>query len=120
MIKGFFNGMIGDDVSRHIVGADDYAMRAPRQKKVSPRMLSLIFLGTSASVPSVDRNHPSLLIEAAATALWSILERAHSAKTTPQRRWLPQARSDPADAWPFRSCAGNTRSVLDPQAAPEP
>jgi glyoxylase-like metal-dependent hydrolase (beta-lactamase superfamily II) len=30
-----------------------------------PQMFALTFLGTSASVPSAERNHPGLLVEAA-------------------------------------------------------
>src|SRR5580704_5653905 len=41
------------------------AFSLPRQPIVpAPTMFDLTFLGTSASVPSADRNHPGLLVEA--------------------------------------------------------
>jgi ribonuclease Z len=33
-------------------------------------MFDLTFLGTSASVPSADRNHPGLLISVGNTRIW--------------------------------------------------
>ena len=39
-------------------------------------MFALTFLGTSASVPSAERNHSGLLIEAVANGFWWIAERA--------------------------------------------
>ena len=42
-------------------------------------MFALTFLGTSASVPSAERNHPGLLVEAGATASSSTAEKGRSA-----------------------------------------
>src|SRR5437016_13140917 len=36
----------------------------PARRGSRPTMFALTFLGTSASVPSAERNHPALLVEA--------------------------------------------------------
>ena len=38
--------------------------RRTSREEVLPTMFDLTFLGTSASVPSAERNHPGLLVEA--------------------------------------------------------
>src|ERR1700679_753665 len=38
--------------------------RSPNAEGIQPAMFDLTFLGTSASVPSAERNHPRLLVEA--------------------------------------------------------
>jgi len=42
-------------------------------------MFDLTFLGTSASVPSAERNHPGLLVEAGSDRILLIAGRASSA-----------------------------------------
>jgi ribonuclease Z len=41
-------------------------------------MFDLIFLGTSASVPAAERNHPGLLVDVGPAASWSTAERIGS------------------------------------------
>ena len=52
-------------------------------------MFDLTFLGTSASVPSADRNHPSLLVEAGGHRNHDRLRRGDAAPVAPQRRRFP-------------------------------
>jgi ribonuclease Z len=64
--KSFFNGPCGWISAKDIVRLADCAMAACRTKwmRLTRDMFDLTFLGTSASVPSADRNHPGLLVEA--------------------------------------------------------
>ena len=80
-------------------------------------MFALTFLGTSASVPSAERNHPGLLVEAADQPHPGGLRGGYAAPVAAERSWLPKARPALADARPFRPRARHSGSVFDAAAA---
>lgn len=84
-------------------------------------MFDLTFLGTSARVPSTERNHPGLLVEAGNRRNHGRLRGGHAAAVASARRRLSKTESASANAWPFRSCAGDSRPPFDasPQQSTE-
>jgi hypothetical protein len=64
MTTVFFKGKCGILFGIYVVfGPASWHPRHPNESS-APIMFTVTFLGTSASVPSAERNHPGLLVEA--------------------------------------------------------